>query len=162
MATSATSTPLAFAIAPRTVKITKPEKKLVRQSIKGTIRASLCFKKNKKIALCNQLCIFINILLGFLFLDNLLLFCMFFHIYIRQTNNYDLNAEKLTYRKQKLSNLLKLAIKTSPPEHALREKKTCVAASLQTCSQCLIYIASNKTFVYNISRVLRLYFSPMS
>lgn len=104
----------------------------------------------------------------FLFLDNLLLFCMFFHIYIYSTNKfwlvtkYDLNAEKLTYRKQKLSNLLKLAIKTSPPEHALREKKTCVAASLQTCSQCLIYIASNKTFVYNISRVLRLYFSPMS
>lgn len=40
-ATSATSTPLALAIAPNTVKITKPEKKLVKQSIKGTIRASL-------------------------------------------------------------------------------------------------------------------------
>lgn len=42
-----------------------------------------------------------------------------------------------TYRRQKLSNLLKLAIRTSPPEHALREKKTCVAASLQTCIQIL-------------------------
>lgn len=43
-----------------------------------------------------------------------------------------------TYRRQKLSNLLKLAINTSPPEHALREKKTCVAASLQTCIQLIL------------------------